>query len=206
MSNEFVVRDMCCEHESQATNDENRTEIVRHLRGKQTPTNLRVMPHFITDRCIGCTICAKKCPVDCIAGENKAMHVIDPEICIDCGVCESYCPVEAISNDLGQIVPKVNQQKKRPIARVIEELCTGCEFCVAACPFDCLDMDWEHHEQDGAFYPIARMTAEKEKDCVGCRLCEEVCIKSAIVVSWPSGHEAPSFFPVTQTAESVTSS
>lgn len=163
------------------------------------------MPHFITDRCIGCTICAKKCPVDCIAGENKALHVIDPEICIDCGVCESYCPVEAISNDLGQIVPKVNQQKKRPIARVIEELCTGCEFCVAACPFDCLDMDWEHHAKDGAFYPVARMTEEKEKDCVGCRLCEEVCIKSAIVVSWPSGHEAPTFFPVTQTIENVTS-
>ena len=96
-------------------------------------------------------------------------------------------------------------QKKRPIARVIEELCTGCEFCVAACPFDVIDMNWEHHEQDGNFYPVARITDEKEKDCVACRLCEEVCIKSAIVVTWPSGHEAPSFFPVTGTIEGVTS-
>ncbi|MCA8938975.1 MAG: 4Fe-4S binding protein [Planctomycetes bacterium] len=154
------------------------------------------MPHYITDRCIGCTVCAKKCPVDCIAGENKHLHIIDPEICVDCGVCESYCPVEAIANDLGEILPKCGGQSTRPVAMVEEDLCSGCEFCVAACPFDCLDMNWSHsdsfrHEGGSDWFPVAEMVHAKE--CVGCRLCEEVCIKSAIVVRWPDGRSAPTF-------------
>jgi len=153
------------------------------------------MPHYITDKCIGCTICAKKCPVDCIAGENKHLHVIDPEICVDCGVCESYCPVDAIANDLGELLPTI-PKKIRPIAVIEEDMCSGCEFCVAACPFDCLDMNWDnstdYREQNGPdWFPVAEMVAAQE--CVGCRLCEEVCIKSAIVVRWPDGTPAPTF-------------
>ena len=48
------------------------------------------MPYFINQECIGCTICAKKCPVPCIWADKmgevavaKQMHVIDPSACID---------------------------------------------------------------------------------------------------------------------------
>ena len=50
----------------------------------------------IPDKCIGCTICARNCPVSCISGERKEPHVIDQSKCIKCGVCFSKCPKKAI--------------------------------------------------------------------------------------------------------------
>ncbi len=50
----------------------------------------------IPEKCIGCTVCAKNCPVSCISGSPKNAHEIDQEKCIKCGVCFSKCPVHAI--------------------------------------------------------------------------------------------------------------
>jgi NAD-dependent dihydropyrimidine dehydrogenase PreA subunit len=50
----------------------------------------------IPEKCIGCSICARNCPVDCIAGKPKEKYVIDQERCIKCGVCEQKCPKDAI--------------------------------------------------------------------------------------------------------------
>lgn len=133
------------------------------------------MPHFITDTCIGCTICARKCPVQCIAGDNKTLHVIDPEICIDCGVCGIHCPVTAIQDTTGTYVDQI-KPKMIPKAKVIIEQCTGCNFCVDICPEDCISMSAASPED---FFPIAVVD---EKKCVSCKLCETVCIKDAIVV------------------------
>jgi Na+-translocating ferredoxin:NAD+ oxidoreductase subunit B len=47
--------------------------------------------------CIGCTLCIKACPVDCIIGAPKLMHsVIEPE-CTGCELCLPACPVDCIS-------------------------------------------------------------------------------------------------------------
>jgi len=54
------------------------------------------MKFVITDRCIGCTKCARQCPVGCIEGKVKTKHVIDHSKCIKCGACKSSCPVDAI--------------------------------------------------------------------------------------------------------------
>jgi len=48
------------------------------------------------DQCVGCTACAKACPVECIEGEVKKVHTIREEDCIRCGACEAKCKFDAI--------------------------------------------------------------------------------------------------------------
>ncbi len=50
----------------------------------------------LPEKCTGCTVCARNCPVSCISGERKQAHVIDQNKCIKCGVCHSKCPFKAI--------------------------------------------------------------------------------------------------------------
>ncbi|KQV48040.1 ferredoxin [Pelomonas sp. Root1217] len=47
--------------------------------------------------CIGCTLCIKACPADCIVGAPKAMHVIVTAQCTGCELCVPACPVDCIS-------------------------------------------------------------------------------------------------------------
>lgn len=46
--------------------------------------------------CIGCTLCIKACPVDCIIGTNKAMHTVVESECTGCELCVAACPVDCI--------------------------------------------------------------------------------------------------------------
>lgn len=46
--------------------------------------------------CIGCTLCIKACPVDCIVGTNKAMHTVIESECTGCELCVKACPVDCI--------------------------------------------------------------------------------------------------------------
>jgi NADH:ubiquinone oxidoreductase subunit F (NADH-binding)/NAD-dependent dihydropyrimidine dehydrogenase PreA subunit len=50
----------------------------------------------ITDNCVGCTACARNCPVNAISGEKKMPHTISQDICIKCGVCFEKCKFNAI--------------------------------------------------------------------------------------------------------------
>lgn len=47
--------------------------------------------------CIGCTLCIKACPVDCIVGAPKAMHVVVAAQCTGCELCVPACPVDCIT-------------------------------------------------------------------------------------------------------------
>ena len=48
------------------------------------------------DACTGCTLCAKKCPVDAATGTKKAPHVIDQALCIRCDACRAACKFDAV--------------------------------------------------------------------------------------------------------------
>ena len=52
---------------------------------------------IIEEKCIGCTKCAKVCPVDCIEGKVKVPHIIDESACIACGACFDACRFDAIA-------------------------------------------------------------------------------------------------------------
>jgi electron transport complex protein RnfB len=46
--------------------------------------------------CIGCTLCIKACPVDCIVGTHKQMHTVIEADCTGCELCVPVCPVDCI--------------------------------------------------------------------------------------------------------------
>ena len=56
-----------------------------------------LITYEITDKCKGCTLCSKKCPVGAISGEVKGQHVIDQTKCIKCGRCIENCNFNAIT-------------------------------------------------------------------------------------------------------------
>lgn len=47
--------------------------------------------------CIGCTLCIKACPVDCIVGASKRMHTVIADQCTGCELCLPACPVDCIA-------------------------------------------------------------------------------------------------------------
>ncbi|MBO7728747.1 MAG: NADH-quinone oxidoreductase subunit NuoF [Oscillospiraceae bacterium] len=73
-------------------------EYVEHIRDKRCHcgTCKALAQYVITDKCIGCTKCARNCPVNAITGTVRHQHVIDTAKCIKCGTCKANCPVGAI--------------------------------------------------------------------------------------------------------------
>ena len=76
-----------------------RDEYEAHINEKRCPAaSCEALVDFNIDaeKCTGCTLCAKNCPVDAISGEPKKLHVIDNSICVRCGKCITSCNFDAV--------------------------------------------------------------------------------------------------------------
>jgi len=76
-----------------------RDEYVAHVVHRRCPAKkCTALIHYEIneDRCVGCTACARACPVQCISGKPKMTHVIDQSRCIKCGQCFQTCRFGAV--------------------------------------------------------------------------------------------------------------
>ncbi len=75
-----------------------RDEYEAHIREKRCPAHhcQKLLQYVITDKCRGCTACARVCPAGAITGAVKEQHHIDPQKCLKCGACMEKCRFGAI--------------------------------------------------------------------------------------------------------------
>ena len=78
-----------------------RNEYEDHINKKCTAKQCKAMVSWKIDaeKCIGCSICAKKCPSDAITGVVKSPYVIDQEKCTKCDICRGACKFDAVIVD-----------------------------------------------------------------------------------------------------------
>jgi ferredoxin len=77
-----------------------RAEYEAHIKEGRCPAGkcrALISYHIDLEKCIGCGLCKKECPANCIEGELKGPHVIEDEKCTRCGACYSVCPVHAVT-------------------------------------------------------------------------------------------------------------
>lgn len=76
-----------------------RHEYEAHIKEKRCPAGActALLKHsIIADKCRGCTLCKKVCPVNAISGDVKEAHRIDQSVCINCSACMEACRFDAI--------------------------------------------------------------------------------------------------------------
>ena len=72
-----------------------RDEWEAHAIGKKCPALVckpLISFYILPDKCAGCGICLRACPVEAITGGKRLIHIIDQEKCIKCGTCLEKCP------------------------------------------------------------------------------------------------------------------
>jgi len=73
-------------------------EYIAHIDEKRCEAGVckKLLKYEINNSCVGCTLCARNCPANCITGSVKQKHSIDQSRCIKCGVCMDVCKFHAV--------------------------------------------------------------------------------------------------------------
>jgi ferredoxin len=138
----------------------------------------------ITAACVGCTMCAKRCPVSAIHGERRGQHFIDPSLCAGCGACWRQCPKAAIIDALGRR-RRGKPAKELPRAEIAADHCVGCQTCQLTCPFDAIAFLRKRFSLVGIGAP-GRCVVDPAR-CVGCGSCVAVCPTGACRIDEAEG-------------------
>jgi len=101
-------------------------EYEAHINEKRCPALVckGLVSYYIDpEKCQGCMICRRNCPVDAIIGEKMKVHVIDQSKCIKCGTCYDVCPpnFSAVKKISGEPVPPPIPEEERLIRRPRKE-------------------------------------------------------------------------------------
>ncbi|MDR0877374.1 MAG: 4Fe-4S binding protein [Treponema sp.] len=155
------------------------------------------MAFHITVDCIGCTACARACPVFAISGGKGAQHTINPKRCVECGVCGRICPKAAVADSGDRVIAAV-KRSLWPKPKIDAELCSACSICVTDCTAGALKISLPTFRSD--IHVHAELFAPQK--CVACAICEKHCPLDAITMQAPEA--APVIVPADAAATAAT--
>ncbi len=140
------------------------------------------MQYKISERCIGCTLCARKCDQNAIVGEKKQLHTIDVSKCEGCGKCFQACPKGAILDAAGNTNGRdlKGSKQKRKVAHIDRFECVGCQNCIPDCPTE-FSIFFVPGKFGGGHSVVDETT------CLGCESCVLSCTSGAISTREVSG-------------------
>lgn len=133
------------------------------------------MSYRIVDKCIGCSLCAKLCPVMAITGSPKEIYTVNEKRCVACGVCGRVCAKSAILDAKGNVARQL-PRKQWPFPQINISLCSSCGICVDICGMQALAISEPQYRGD--IHTFA--TLQDPKKCVGCGICSDKCPLGAI--------------------------
>lgn len=142
------------------------------------------MSYKITEDCVGCGACAKKCPENAISGQPKSRHEIDSLFCSECGTCFKTCPRGAVMDPQGRRSPKKGKKGKVVRAKIDESMCAACKTCMMNCPHEAVRVVRRGLFSNGS----CQVDPEK---CDGCGQCSRLCIVGALKVNEVSPEDEP---------------